>query len=78
MRAYVLITTKPGRSEEVVSEIKAGDIGKSIKLADSVYGHYDAVIVIEMNDLKKLMETVYKVIEKNPNIIRTETLISLF
>ena len=78
MRAYVLITTKPGRSEEAVSEIKAGDIAPFIKLADSVYGHYDVVIVIEMDELRKLTEALYKVIEKNPNIIRTETLISLF
>ena len=78
MRAYVLINTKPGTSEQVVSEIKGGNTSQHIKLADSVYGHYDSVIVIELNDLKKLMETVYKVIEKNLYIIRTETLISLF
>ncbi|RLI04883.1 Lrp/AsnC family transcriptional regulator [Candidatus Bathyarchaeota archaeon] len=78
MRAYILINTKPGTSEEVVKEIRTSKEAGKIKMADSVYGQYDAVVVLEVEDLKEIMETVYKVIEKNPNIIKTETLISLF
>jgi len=78
MKAYILMNTKPGTSEEVVNEIRTMREVKGICMADSVYGRYDAVVVIEFDALSELMETVYKVIEKKPNITRTETLISLF
>jgi DNA-binding Lrp family transcriptional regulator len=78
MRAYVLITTKPGTSEEVVSAIKAARNIKGVVQADSVYGRFDAVVVIEAEDLKAISETLYKVIEKMPNIVHTETLLTVF
>lgn len=78
MRAYILITTKPGTSEEVIKAIKNAEEIKGIVLADSVYGRFDLVIVVEGPDLKKLSEMVYKVIEKHPSIVHTETLITLF
>ncbi|RJX16408.1 Lrp/AsnC family transcriptional regulator [Candidatus Bathyarchaeota archaeon] len=78
LRAYVLVNTKPGTSEKVVKELRVKKKVKGILMADSVYGQYDAVVVMEVKDLKELMKTVYEVIEKNPNIVKTETLISLF
>jgi DNA-binding Lrp family transcriptional regulator len=78
MRAYVLITTKPGTSEEVVSAIKAARNIKGVVQADSVYGRFDAVVVIEAEDLRAISETLYKVIEKMPNIVHTETLLTVF
>ena len=78
MRAYVLVNTKPGTSEKVVRELRSAKKIKGVVMADSVYGQYDAVVVMEVKDLKELMKTVYEVIEKNPNIVKTETLISLF
>jgi DNA-binding Lrp family transcriptional regulator len=78
LRAYVLVNTKPGTSEKVVKDLRSAKKIKGIVMADSVYGQYDAIVVMEVKDLKELMETVYKVLEKNPNIIKTETLISLF
>jgi len=78
MRAYVLITTKPGTSEEVVSAIKAARNIKGVVQADSVYGRFDAVVVIEAEDIKAISETLYKVIEKMPNIVHTETLLTVF
>ena len=44
---------------------------------DSVYGRFDAIVVVEAADLNELGDLVYKVIEKVPNVIRTETAISL-
>jgi len=73
-----LVNTKPGTSEKVVKELRVKKKVKGILMADSVYGQYDAVVVMEVKDLKELMKTVYEVIEKNPNIVKTETLISLF
>ena len=76
MKAYILIRTKPGTSEEVVKAIK-GRVEGALH-ADSVYGRYDAIVVIEAPDLEKIKEIVYKVVEKDPNIVHTETSITLF
>jgi DNA-binding Lrp family transcriptional regulator len=76
MKAYILIETKPGTSEEVVKAIKSR-VKKTLH-ADSVYGRYDVIVVIEAPDLEKLNEIVYKVVEKDPNIVHTETSITLF
>jgi len=77
MKAYVLLTAKPGTSEKVLEAIK---LAKEINviLADSVYGRFDAVVVIEAPDIKVLSEMVYKLIGKHPDITHTETLITLF
>jgi len=76
VKAYVLIRAKPGTSEEVVKDIKSRV--KNILHADSVYGRYDAIVVIEAPDLKKINEIIYKVVEKVPDIIHTETALTLF
>jgi DNA-binding Lrp family transcriptional regulator len=77
MRAYVLLTAKPGTSEKVLEAIK---LAKEINviLADSVYGRFDAVVVIEAPDIKVLSDMVYELIGKHPDITHTETLITLF
>lgn len=76
MKAYLLIETKPGTSEKVVESIKSRV--KGVLHADSVYGRYDAIVVIEAPNIEKINEIVYKVIEKDPNIIHTETSLTLF
>jgi len=76
MKAYLLIETRPGTSEDVVKGIKMRF--ENVLHADSVYGRHDVVAVIEAPDLKTLNEFVYKVIEKDPNIVHTETAITLF
>ena len=76
MKAYILIETKPGTSEEVVKAIKTRV--KDVLHADSVYGRYDVIVVIEASNLERLNEIVYKVVEKDPNIVHTETSITLF
>jgi len=76
MKAYILIETKPGTSEEVAKAIKTRF--QNVLHADSVYGRHDVIVVLEAPDLETLNELVYKVIEKDPNIIHTETAITLF
>jgi DNA-binding Lrp family transcriptional regulator len=76
MKAYILIETKPGTSEEVVKAIKSRV--KNVLHADSVYGRYDVIVVIEAPNLERLNEIVYQVVEKDPNIVHTETSITLF
>jgi len=76
MKAYILIETKPGTSEKVVEAIK-GRV-KGVLHADSVYGRYDAIVVVEAPDIEKLNEIVYKIVGKDPNIVHTETSLTLF
>lgn len=72
IRAFILVRTKPGTSEEIVKTRKV----RGVKLANSVLGRYDAVLVIEADDLKELGKTIYEVLEKLENVEHTETLIS--
>jgi DNA-binding Lrp family transcriptional regulator len=74
VRAFVLVNTKPGTSEDIV---RARHI-RGVKIANSVFGRFDAVVVVEAKDLKELSEIIYEMIEKTPNVVKTETLISLF
>jgi len=71
MRAYIFVNTKPGTSEEVVKRIKSRV--KEVAQADSIYGRFDAVVIIDAPNLESINEILYKVIEKDPNIIHTET-----
>jgi len=78
VKAYVLVSTKPGTSEEVTAYLKAAREVKGVVSADSVFGRYDAIITVEVGDLAELSQLIYKVIEKIPNVVRTETCIVLF
>jgi len=71
VRAYIFIETKPATSLQVVERIKKKV--KEVVQADAIYGRYDAIITIEAPNLESINEILYKVIEKDPNIIHTET-----
>jgi len=75
MRAYIFIQTKPATSLEVVERIKRRV--KEVVQADAIYGRYDAVVIIEAPNLESINEILYKVIEKDPNIVHTETSLAL-
>jgi DNA-binding Lrp family transcriptional regulator len=75
MRTYIFVETKPGTSLEVVDRIKSSV--KEVFLADAIYGRFDAVIIIDSPNLESINEILYKVIEKDPNIIHTETSLAL-
>ena len=74
IRAFVLLTTKPGTSQEVVTSRRI----RGVKMASSVFGRFDAVLVIEAKDLKELAKIVYDDIASHPNVVHTETLIAVF
>lgn len=74
VKAYVFLVTKPGTSLEVAKEIRRI---KGIQSADPIYGRFDVVITIETDSPEALTRLVYEVIEKVPNILRTETSIVL-
>lgn len=71
---YVLIKTKPGTSREVT---RCRTV-RGVKLANDVFGRYDAVLVISAKNLDELSKTIYEAVEKLPNVVKTETLVSLF
>lgn len=73
IRAFVLLTTRPGTSQEIVTSRRI----KGVKMASSVFGRFDAVLVIEAKDLQELAKIIYKV-AAHPNVVHTETLISVF
>ncbi len=75
MKAYILLSTKPGTSLEVVERIKT-KVKENIT-ADAIFGRYDAIVVLEAQELEKINQIVYKIIEKDPNVIKTETSIVL-
>jgi len=71
MRVYIFIETKPATSLQVIERIKSKV--KEVVQADAIYGRFDAIIIIEAPNLESINELLYKVIEKDPNIIHTET-----
>jgi len=75
VRAYIFIRTKPGTSEEVVKRIRSKV--KEVIQADSIYGRFDAIVLVEAPDLESINELVYRVIGKDPDIVHTETSIVL-
>ena len=75
MKAYILLSTKPGTSLEVVQRIRAKV--DQVVVADAIFGRYDAIIVLEAPALENINQVVYKIIEKDPSVIRTETSIVL-
>jgi DNA-binding Lrp family transcriptional regulator len=77
MKAYILLSTKPGTSLDVVKKIKEKVKGTCIVSADAIFGRYDAIIVLEAPALEDINQVVYKIIEKDINVTRTETSIVL-
>jgi DNA-binding Lrp family transcriptional regulator len=77
MKAYVFLTTKPGTSEEVIRHLKQVAKVKGVVSVDSVYGRFDAIITLDAGGLEEIGELVYKVIEKIPNVTRSETALVL-
>ncbi len=75
MKAYILISTKPGTSLEVVQKIK--NRIKETVAADAIFGRYDAIVILEAPALEQINQVVYRIIEKDPSVIRTETSIVL-
>jgi DNA-binding Lrp family transcriptional regulator len=75
VKAYILLSTKPGTSLEVVQRIR--EKVDQLIVADAIFGRYDAIIVLEAPALENINQVVYKIIEKDPSVIRTETSIVL-
>jgi DNA-binding Lrp family transcriptional regulator len=75
MMAYILLNTKPGTSLQVVERIKVKT--PEVVAAHAIFGRYDAVVVLQAPTLPELNKIVYRIIEHDPTVIRTETSIVL-
>jgi hypothetical protein len=65
---------RPGTSEEIVRSRKI----KGVMMASSVLGRFDAVAVVEANSSEELTKIIYEMIEQHPNVVHTETMLSMF
>lgn len=74
IRAFVLLIMRPGTSEEIV---KSRNI-KGVMMANSVLGRFDAIAVIEAETSEELTKIIYEMIEQHPNVVHTETMLSMF
>jgi len=74
IRAFVMVTMKPGTSEEIVRSRRI----KGVTMANSVLGRFDAVVVIEAKSLEDLRRIIYEMVEQHPNVVHTETMITIF
>jgi DNA-binding Lrp family transcriptional regulator len=77
MKAYVFLVTKSGTSEEVIRFLKKIAKVKGVTQVDSVYGRFDAIVTVEAADMESLGDLIYRVIEKAPNVLHTETALAL-
>lgn len=74
IRAFVMVNMKPGTSEEIVRSRRI----KGVMMANSVFGRFDAVVVVEAKSLEEIRKIIYEMVEQHPDVVHTETLISLF
>jgi len=70
---YVLMQAKVGRERRIVEKAKRFP---GVTEAKPVYGEYDVVVRIELNDLSVLDQAVTQ-IRRIPDVVRTTTLISM-
>ncbi|MCS6785014.1 MAG: Lrp/AsnC ligand binding domain-containing protein [Candidatus Caldarchaeum sp.] len=71
--AYVLVRTEPGTSHQIVSLRTM----PGVVLAHSVFGRFDAVLVVSANSLEELSTKVYEIVSKQPSVVKVETLVCL-
>ncbi|MEM2237771.1 MAG: Lrp/AsnC ligand binding domain-containing protein [Candidatus Caldarchaeum sp.] len=71
--AYVLVQTLPGTSDQVVASRSL----PGVMMAHSVFGRYDAVLVMTADSLKDLSHKVYEAVGKLPNVVKVETLVCM-
>jgi len=73
MEAFVLVIVKPGNEEKVYNKLKECPKVKEIY---RVYGEYDIVLRVEVDNIKALDEFHDTILRKIKEIEMTETLIA--
>ncbi len=73
-RAYVLITTEPGKTGDVAQGLRKIP---GVTAADVVTGNYDVVAVVEQPDVRDVGRLVMDQIHALPGLKATTTLIAV-
>ncbi|MCQ4385032.1 MAG: Lrp/AsnC ligand binding domain-containing protein [Sulfolobales archaeon] len=73
VKAYVLLVTVVGKEQDVAQALKTI---KGVIEVNPVYGEYDVVAEIVTDNLEQTNKVISE-IRRNPNILRTVTLISM-
>ena len=74
VRAYVIITTEPGKSREIARQV-AGLLG--VKIADACWGSRDVFAVIEVRESQALNKLVMDEIQRLEGVRETSTHIAI-
>ena len=74
MKAYVLLTARTGEVTAVVRQMKRIE---GVLDAHTTFGPYDAVAVIEANDIKKVGTIVHGDIHPIPGVLDTLTCLAV-
>lgn len=70
MKAYVLINVRVGQIKEVVKHLRRAE---KIVEANMTFGPYDAVAIVEVQDLNELGRLLSSVIQPIPGVLETLT-----
>lgn len=74
MKAYVLLTARTGEVTAIVRQLKRI---KGVLDAHITFGPYDAVAVVEANDVKGIGDVVHKEIHPIPGVLDTLTCLAV-
>jgi DNA-binding Lrp family transcriptional regulator len=74
MKAYVLITIRPGEIKEVVRRLRET---AQVLEANMTFGPYDAVAIVEAEDLGRLGTLIASGIQPMPGVQQTLTCLAV-
>jgi len=72
--AFILATTKSGKEQQVIDNLKNF---KEVEEAWNVYGDYDILVKVGVENLDKLNDFLLKEVRKETDISTTTTMIAL-
>lgn len=73
-RAYILIETSVGKTNEVARELRSNE---SMISVDTVTGPFDIIAVVEADSLPSIGELISEGMHKVPGIVKTVTCLSV-
>ena len=72
MIAFILITIQNGRENEIADNLRKIT---EVREAYSLYGDYDVIAKVEVENLQRLNELRNEILKENKDVLYTETLI---
>jgi DNA-binding Lrp family transcriptional regulator len=74
VRAYVLISTSPGKAIDVVSKMSGQD---GILQADAITGEYDSIALNEAQDVAGIGSLIVEKIQRIEGVFKTVTCLAV-